>query len=125
MHAGLRRVEPAHQEKIKAFEQKRREWLQKWVSPASPTDQEEIQKLFGDINRANIMEAAQYLAVYHRRYEIPITHRTLGRVLGISKSSLYRQYGRELIKIALRKARSAATSPTPGMIRRRSELGAG
>ena len=125
MDAGLRRVEPLHQEKIKAFEQKRLDYLRKWVSPSSLIDQQDIQKILADINRANIMEAAEYLALYHRRYEIPITHRILARVLGISKSSLYRQYGRELIKIALGQARSAATSPTQGTIRTRSELGTG
>jgi hypothetical protein len=125
MDAGLCRVEPAHQEKIKAFRKKRRQWLRKWMGPCSRTEHKEIQKLFGDVNRAIIIQAAQYLALYHRRYDIPITHRILARILGISKSLLYRRYGRELIKDALREARSLATSPTQGMIRTRSELGTG
>ena len=125
LNAGLRRVQPLHQEKIKAFEQKRLDYLRQWVSPSSPDDQHVIQKLLADINRANISEAAEYLALYHRQYDIPITHRMLARVLGISKSSLYRQYGRELIKIALCEARSAAISPTQGTIKTRSELGTG
>jgi AraC-like DNA-binding protein len=119
---GLRRVEASHQEKIKAFEQKRLKYLRKWVSPSSPEDQQFIQKLLADINLANIREAAEYLALYHRRYDVPITYKTLARVLGISKSSLYRQYRRKLIQSALRGARSAATSPTQGTIRKRDEL---
>jgi len=123
MSAGLRRIEPLHQEKIKAFEKKRLDWLRKWVCSVSDTDRKELRKLLGDVNRANIILAAEYLALYHRRDDVPITHRTLARVMGVSKSSLYRQYGRKLIKIALHLAQSAATSPTQGMITPSSELG--
>jgi hypothetical protein len=119
---ALRRVEASHQEKIRAFEQKRLKYLRKWVSPTSPDDQQLIQKVLADINLANLSEAAEYLAVYHRRYDVPITYKTLARVLGISKSSLYRQYGRKLIQNALRGARSGATSPTQGTISTRNEL---
>jgi len=122
MVGGLRRIEASHHEKIKAFEQKRLKYLRKWVSPNSREDQQFIKSLLADINLANISEAAEYLALYHRRYDVPITYETLAQTLGISKSSLYRQYKRKLIQLALRRARSAATSPIQGTIRRRDEL---
>jgi len=143
---GRRRVEPALDEKIKAFEEKRLEWLRRWVlrdptdsftfeydkkrrawtrksvSPPSEPDRNRLEKLLVDINRANIMQAAAYLALYHRRHSIPITYRTLARVLGISKTSLYRQYGRALIGDALCSSRLAATSATQRTIRTTIEL---
>jgi hypothetical protein len=143
---GRRRIEPLDQQKIQAFEENRLKWLRRWllrdptdsftfeydkmqrayirksVSPVSEPDRKTLEKLLVDINRANIMQAAAYLALYHRRYSIPITYRTLARVLGVSKSSLYRQYGRELVEMALRSTRLAARSPTQGTISTRNEL---
>ena len=117
-----RRVRPAHQKKVDAFEQKRREYLRKWVSPRSSSERKKIAKLLSDMKRANIMQAAQYLALYHCRFGIPMMYKTLACVLGIAKSSLYRQYGRELIQGALQSACSAAVSPTQEMIKTRHEL---
>ena len=144
--AGRRRIEPLDQQKIQAFEKNRLEWLRRWllrdptdsftfeydkkqrawtrksVSPPSELDRKTLEKLLVDINRANIMQAAAYLALYHRRHSIPITYRTLARVLGISKTSLYRQYGRVVIGEALCSSRLAATSSTQRTIRTTSEL---
>lgn len=144
--AGRRRIAPLDKEKIQAFEKKRRDWLKawllrdpmnsfvfefdrkrrawarKWISPASEPDRDRVRKLFANVNRANVMQAAEYLALYHRRYDVPITYQTLAQVLGISKTSLYRQYGRKLVQDALWGARSAAKSPTQGTISARNEL---
>lgn len=92
------------------------------MSPVPESDRKTLEKLLVDINRANIMQAAAYLALFHRRHSIPITYRTLARVLGISKSSLYRQYGRQLVEMALRSVRLAARSPTLGTISTKKEL---
>jgi hypothetical protein len=98
-----------HQEKIDMFVQNRREYLRRWMESPIPED---IQAFLADTNRRNIMEAAERLVLYYRRNGIAITHRTLAQVLGISKSSLYRQYDRGLVRSALLHARWVAASPT-------------
>ena len=92
------------------------------MSPVSESDRKNLEKLLVNIDRVNVMQAAAYLALYHRRHSVPITHRTLARVLGISKRSLYRRYGHELIGAALRRSRSAAISAPQGTARTTSEL---
>jgi hypothetical protein len=143
---GCRRIGPLDKEKIESAEKNRLKWLRtlllsdpkdsfifeydkqqrahvrKSVSPVSESDRRNLEKLLMNIDRANIMQAAAYLALYHRRHNIPITYRTLARVLGISKSSLYRRYGRELIGAALRTSRSDAISAPQGTARTTSEL---
>jgi hypothetical protein len=109
---GLRKIEPVDQERREAFERKRRKYLRYWITPHSQRTKRMIQRFLGDLARTNIMEAASYLALYYRRYGIAVNHRTLARVLGVSKSSLYRHYGQELVKRALCHARAAAASPT-------------
>ena len=143
---GRRRIGLLDKEKMEAFKENRVKWLRRWVfrdstdaftfeydkkqrayvrkslSPVSQSERKKLEKLLVDMNRANIMQAAAYLALYHRRHTVPITYRTLASVLGISKSSLYRQYGRELVEMALRLARLAARSPTQGTISTVKEL---
>jgi len=67
-----------------------------------------------EFQTVDIMQAALHLGLYHKLYgtEIEIGHQNLGRVLGISKSTLYRRYGKKTVNEALRVAHRYAQSGT-------------
>jgi hypothetical protein len=63
------------------------------------------------MRQSDITQAAQWLAIFHRTHGIEITYRSLARVLGMSKSALYRTY-RGLVGEALKSAKRKAMFPT-------------
>ena len=60
-----------------------------YKSPSSFTYRWAMRRLNVSLQRMDIMQAAGQLALYHRIYGIEIRCKTLARLLGMSKSSLY------------------------------------
>src|SRR5205823_5276307 len=100
------------EEKILAFEQTESELL---YGLLKPPDSEQYQNahriLTKDLREADIIRAAEHLAIFHHSHGIEITYASLARVLGMSKSSMYRTY-RGLVEGALKLAHKKAASPT-------------
>jgi hypothetical protein len=99
---------PPHEEKIRGFEQTEFELLYGLCEPRTSSQyQWARQILTKDLREADITRAAEHLAIFHQTQGIAITHQSLAQVLGMSKSSLYRTYGRlvgDALKLALKKA---------------------
>ena len=107
-----RPVDAAHEKKMNAYERtKYRLLFGLHKSPSSFTHRWVWRTLNKSLRRTDIIHGAQQLALYHRIYGIETNYKTLGQVLGMSKSTLYRNYG-ELVGEALQIARANALGPT-------------
>jgi hypothetical protein len=105
---------PAHEEKIRKFERTEFRLLYGLCKPKTSKQYRWAHRvLTRDLRENDIMQAAERLAIFHQTHGIEITYRSLARVLGMSKSSMYRTY-RGLVGEALKLTHKKAASPTQG-----------
>jgi hypothetical protein len=109
---GLYVTYPPHEKEILAFERTEFRLL---YGLCKPTTSKQYRWAHGILTKnlpeADIMRAAEHLAIFHHSHGIKITYASLARVLRISKSSMYRTY-RGLVGTALKLAHKKAASPT-------------
>jgi hypothetical protein len=108
-------TDPLHQRKVEAYYRTQRRLLSALFKPRTSFTYRWVNRVAdADFRTVDIMQAALHLGLYHKLYgrEIEIGHQNLGRVLGISKSTLYRNYGKNLVNEALRVAHRYAQSAT-------------
>jgi hypothetical protein len=103
---GMNRMNPNHARLVRKFDNTLRRLT---VALIAPPDTQRWRLVRTIINSAfeskELNQAAELLASYHRQHGVVITYVTLGRVMGISKSALYRRYDRKKIRAALTRSR--------------------
>jgi hypothetical protein len=103
-------VWPPHERKVQAYYRTQGRLLYALFKPRKSYTKRWVRRLIrATFRKIDIMLAARQLAIYHKEYGVKIGHETLAKVLGISKSSLYRTYDklvREALCIAHKHARS-------------------
>src|SRR5439155_7120330 len=105
---GLYVTYPPHEKKILAFERTESRLLYGLCKPKTSNQYRWVHGILTkNLPEADIMRAAEHLAIFHQTHGIEITHRSLAQVLGMSKSSLYRTY-RGLVEKALKLAHKKA-----------------
>jgi hypothetical protein len=103
---------PPHERKTNAYLCTQGRLLYALFKPPTSFANRRVRRLAAaTLQTIDIMQAARQLALYNKVYDIEIGHQTLAKVLGMSKSSLYRTY-EKLVPEALRYARKHAKSPT-------------
>ena len=106
-------TQPASARKIKEYNRTQQRLLYALFRPPTSYTHRWVKRMLDQsFSTIDIMQAALQLALYNKVYGIEIDHRTLARVLGISKTSLYRTYGRGAVRAALTQAQSNADSTT-------------
>lgn len=102
---------PPHERKVQAYYRTQGRLLYAFFKPRKSYTRRWVKRLLSaTFRKIDIMLAARQLAIYQKTYGVKIGHETLAKVLGMSKSSLYRTYGklvREALCFAHKHARSA------------------
>lgn len=108
------RVRPEHEAKILEYERTKGRLIAALFKPETSFAHQWIWRflLSRSLRAIDIDHAAAHLALHHRIIGIEINYKTLARVLGMSKSAMYRTYGGALISAALKYARGRAASST-------------
>jgi hypothetical protein len=108
---GLFLVSPTHEKKVLAMDRTEARLVYGLCkSRQSKQYRLALRLLTMNLRESDILQAGARLGMFHRIFGIEITHLSLARVLGMSKSSLYRTYGR-LVGNALRLANQRGASP--------------
>ncbi len=105
-------ISTSHKRRLQAYDRTQRKLLGAlFRSPRSYSNRWVTRMAETSIETIDLMQAALQLALYSKLYEIKTSCRNLCMVLGISKSTLYRRYGRQ-VNEALRLAHKYARSST-------------
>jgi hypothetical protein len=109
---GLFLTNPPHERKVRAMDKTEARLIYGLCkSPKSRQYRWAYRVLAMNLRESDVLQAGARLAMFHRIFGIEITYLSLARVLGMSKSSLYRTYG-TLVSKALRLANQMAASAT-------------
>ncbi len=108
----MNRMLPEHERKVKGFEKTLHRLTLAMLAPAIAKRNMLVQAIINrEFQSAELKQAADYLGSYHRQQGIEITYATLGWVLGLSKSALYRRFRAAEIREALALAYKNARTP--------------